>query len=76
MWSALNPLWSLILHVLPQVCDFGLARDKQGAYLQTIHQGGTLNYIAPEVHRGADVDERCDCAMPSARRDILTLSQL
>eukprot|EP00960_Hanusia_phi_P034305 750985-Hanusia_phi.AAC.4 len=43
-----------------KVCDFGLARDKQGAYLQTIHQGGTLNYIAPEVHRGAHVDERCD----------------
>ncbi|EKX46970.1 hypothetical protein GUITHDRAFT_58972, partial [Guillardia theta CCMP2712] len=43
-----------------KVCDFGLARDKQGAYLQTIHQGGTLNYIAPEVHRGADVDESCD----------------
>jgi serine/threonine protein kinase len=23
-------------------------------------QGGTLSYVAPEVHRGADIDEKCD----------------
>ena len=41
-----------------QVCDLGLARHKHGAFLQTVHQGGTLSYVAPEVHRGGDIDER------------------
>jgi serine/threonine protein kinase len=43
-----------------KVCDLGLARNKHGVFLQTVHQGGTLSYVAPEVHRGSDVDERCD----------------
>ena len=40
-----------------QVCDLGLARNKHGAFLQTVRQGGTLSYVAPEVHRGGDIDE-------------------
>jgi eukaryotic-like serine/threonine-protein kinase len=43
-----------------KVCDLGLARNKHGVFLQTVHHGGTLSYVAPEVHRGSDVDERCD----------------
>ena len=43
-----------------KICDLGLARHKHGAFLQTAHQGGTLSYIAPEVHRGANIDESCD----------------
>ena len=43
-----------------KICDLGLARHKHGVFLQTAHQGGTLSYIAPEVHRGANIDESCD----------------
>lgn len=43
-----------------KVCDFGLARGRHKTFLQTMHHGGTLVYIAPEVHRGQDFDEGCD----------------
>jgi len=57
-----------------KVCDFGLARDKHSTYLQTMHHGGTLSYIAPEVHRGQDFDEGCDVyAFAVVLWELLTL---
>ncbi|EKX37867.1 hypothetical protein GUITHDRAFT_165367, partial [Guillardia theta CCMP2712] len=43
-----------------KVCDFGLARDKWRTRMNTTHTAGTLHYVAPEVHRGQDFDEKCD----------------
>jgi hypothetical protein len=37
-------------------------------------QGGTLSYVAPEVHRGADIDEKCDVfAVAIVLWELLTL---
>lgn len=57
-----------------KICDLGLARTKQGAFLQTKHHGGTLCYVAPEVHRGGDIDEGCDVyAMAIVLWELATL---
>jgi len=57
-----------------KVCDLGLARNKHGAFLQTVHQGGTLSYVAPEVHKGSDIDEGCDMyAMAIVLWELVTL---
>jgi hypothetical protein len=58
-----------------KICDLGLARHKQGAFLQTRHHGGTLSYVAPEVHRGCDIDEGCDVyAMAIVLWELTTLA--
>ncbi len=43
-----------------KVCDFGLSRIKDASHVKTARTGGTLLYIAPEVHRGEPFDERSD----------------
>lgn len=41
-----------------------------------MHHGGTLCYIAPEVHRGQDFDEGCDVyAFAITLWELLTLGQ-
>ena len=54
----------LLMHLqkgtLVKVCDFGLCRIKDATMVNTNHLGGTMMYIAPEVHRGEHFDERSD----------------
>lgn len=43
-----------------KLCDFGLSRIKESTHVNTLRMGGTTVYIAPEVHRGEQFDERSD----------------
>jgi serine/threonine protein kinase len=43
-----------------KLCDFGLSRIKDSTHINTLRMGGTTMYIAPEVHRGEQFDERSD----------------
>ncbi|KAJ1495915.1 kinase-like domain-containing protein, partial [Baffinella frigidus] len=43
-----------------KLCDFGLARTRDSEVLNMTTAAGTLSFIAPEVHRGEGVDEKCD----------------
>ena len=59
-----------------KVCDFGLARDLHQTRMHTEHMGGSLLYIAPEVHRGQHFDTGCDVyAMALIAWELLTLQR-
>ena len=59
-----------------KVCDFGMSRDMSQTRMQTQHMGGSLLYIAPEVHRGQPFDTGCDVyAMALVVWELLTLER-
>lgn len=45
-----------------KIADFGISRlkDPTRSYLSVTQQGGTPNYMAPELFNGTRVDEKCD----------------
>lgn len=45
-----------------KIADFGISRlkDPYKSYLSVTQQGGTPNYMAPELFNGTRVDEKCD----------------
>lgn len=49
-------------HGRAKIADFGISRfkDPHRSYLSVTHQGGTPNYMAPELFNGTRVDDKCD----------------
>ena len=43
-----------------KVCDFGLSRMKRNTYLSSKTNAGTPEWMAPEVLRNDDSDEKAD----------------
>lgn len=43
-----------------RIADFGLARDMRATHMSTVHTAGTPSFMAPEVLRGEEANEKVD----------------